>query len=282
MSISHVGLMAVAFTAAAGLIASPAGAAVETQTFDTAASAAAAGWSEVGTRTAPHNYGWSNTNVAGGATGEGGGIIGMNNTSVSSYADRAIGGPFGFTAFSASGRFDLTDIETDPNVRFKVGYFNGSATTSVPESIGFEIQDASSTAFRFTPYVQYSSGLTSTGNTQNVSINGDYTFTMSFDPVNGPFSSDGFPLFRADLFKSDGTTAAGSWVQVVDRAGTVGATPQSITLSAFGINSQLQANTYPGRVEAYIDDLTYTTVPEPTGLAALGAGALLLARRRRA
>ena len=106
--------------------------ALEVQTFDSPASAAAGGWAGQNVSTGGNNFGFQATNLANGLSGagEGGGQF-QRPGNIGYYSDLTLEGTFGvFDALTATGRIYLqasTSPQTDNTVSF--GFWNQLNTT---------------------------------------------------------------------------------------------------------------------------------------------------------
>ena len=114
----------------------------ETQSFDDAASAAAAGWTGVQNQngTIGTNYGFSNTNNTGGTAGEAGGVLPERiHGVISYYADTDLDDVLSQknTALSASGRIRLNSVFTDGG--FKIGWFDTTTAAGYQDILGLGI-----------------------------------------------------------------------------------------------------------------------------------------------
>ena len=94
------------------LMASAAHGETETQSFDSAESAAAAGWVAVNTTVEGNDYGWSDSANAGGVVGEAGGTV-ARATTIDYYADTSIGELTLDDFMTASGKFLVTNLSAD-------------------------------------------------------------------------------------------------------------------------------------------------------------------------
>lgn len=113
----------------------------ETQTFDSQASASAAGWTgNAASTTSPNNFGYSATSNAGGAAGEAGGIISRGSASAGYYADTTIGAVDMLSDLHASGRLSLNG--TAANNSFFLGWID---VNNLGRRFGFQITENNGT-----------------------------------------------------------------------------------------------------------------------------------------
>ena len=258
--ISGLGVLAIGFTSVASAV-------TVTQNFDTAP----ANWIGVNNTSSGNNFGWSNTNNAGGTAGEAGGLFDRNGL-FAYYADTSLGGDFNGTMdFAFSGRIEIQNINANSTVR--VGYFDTSAGTN-PTFLGISISEPSGgsggTGFRV-----FAGGRRDVGTEQG----GGILFNTGSPP---PRIVDG----REYLFS---VTKTGTALSVVFTDTTDSSTStSSVTLSgtytgmdAFGIMQPVESDA-AAQLRVFIDNLEYTVVPEPASLGLLSLGGLLALRRRRA
>ena len=218
------------------------------------------------------DFGFSNTNNAGAAAGEAGGIIGRTGTSGSNpsapvaYYAADLGGTIDFNhPFSASGRIFLQDQANTTNAF--LGFFDSnnacfSSQCSGPSVAGWLVDFAS-------------------------------TYMVWDGPGGGSWEkSAGFPTTERGLldwsFSYD--PDAGTNGEISGTLGTIVVAPTDIsafvrgsgaTFDRFGIAGGTDTN-FGSTGPAYIDDVTYTAIPEPAIAGLLACGGLMLFRRRRA
>ncbi len=252
------------------------------QSFDSEAAAAADGWVEVNTSggTGQTNYGFSNTNFAGGLPGEAGGTFNRDDIGPGYYADVNLGGTLDRNDhIQASGLLDITNI----SAAFNGGFFAAHFNTSVPGgvgAIGLVVLELSTSSVRARAAIQFSDGSFYSGG--NIVLTGfpniDRNWSYVFDPSGG---ADGVGRLELTI---DGPGGGTSVVELTNAdAG------KNFALDAFGIiDASGSGAPQPGNtITAYIDNVAYTAVvPEPASyvLAAFGAvftGMLLRTSRQR-
>jgi hypothetical protein len=257
----------------------------ETQTFDTAASATAAGWTELNSRTAPQNFGFSATANAGGPAGEAGGTFFRQPTATAGagayYADTAIG----LLNINQPMTFTTKWNSVDRNSEIYVGFFNtafgappqGTAQQSVlPNFLGFRIDDTrvyveaisargnpigSDPSDEGTDVIINEGGTPLTENTVHT-----LTFTFTPDPGGGVGTVtgqiDNQPAVTATSGRGDDEFSSG--------------------FNAFGLHTKGGGDSPQGPQNMFFDNITYTSaIPEPASLGLLGLGAVALMARRR-
>jgi len=255
----------IAVAMAFGLWAIGAHAASVTENFDTNSDSR---WEHSNNKTAPENYGWQNTNTAGGAAGELGGTI-TRSAAVHSYYAFNIGNfnP-ATTALTASGKYHLETHGGSSGIL--LGFFNGA--NSLPNVanhdgnpknfLGSYIIDGNDPW----GYLWDPGGFQDRAEIPGGSLAepGTYDFTMTWDPTLG---SKGRLTF--------GITGFGTGS--VDYSGD----PIGSNITHFGI---MNPDVSGGNDVFAFDNLTFTSanpIPEPASLALVSIGGLALLRRRR-
>jgi hypothetical protein len=233
-----------------------------TQTFDTAVSASNAGWTTFRSTSGSNNYGWNVGNEVSGTGGQAGGIFTRTSSgSAGYYADLTIG-----QSGTTSGTLDraletltmsglLNFSNTDFNGAIRLGYFNsGTFGATGNPFIGLSISEPSgATTDPMRIFATVDSG-SSTATPILINQNQTYSFSLTWTPTGG----------------GAGTLAglvAGTSVNLTAPAGTG-------VFNAFGIMNGFSANSAPALNTAgsYVDNLTYSVVPEPETLAMAGVG----------
>ena len=237
--------------------------AAESQSFDSAASAAAGGWTGAGNDTwGP--YGFSDSNNTGGASGSGeaGGTFERTPTR-SYYADTDIGTVNGADGFSGSGELYVSAPFAD-NDTF-VGHMEASTAVGYENNHGgFMLRESNTSNFRFMARVRGDGGGQYTGD-QIVTPNGAYNFNYAYDA--------GTQQLTATL--THPLTGA-----VVSTSTTPAMTDQTFTANAFGIGGGFNG-AGDARMTAYIDGVTYSSaIPEPSTLILLALSVVGLVMRR--
>ena len=237
---------------------------LETQTFDTEAAATAAGWTQVGTSSA-----YSNTDFTGGTSpaGEAGGALNAVSATRDYYADTTLGGTIALTEdLQASGEFRLRQSSNNAESGF-VGFFDTTAT-NFGNSVGFILLDGGATDSRIRASARLDDGTQVLGGTSFVAHNVDLTFTINWDAATRGLQYQVF----------NGVTLIATDTLVL----SVGEVAGFDSIDAFGIGTGSDASGNLGTtVEAYIDNLEYTNVPEPASLALVMVGGVLMAGRNK-
>ena len=211
------------------------------------------------------NFGFSNTNHAGGTAGEAGGTF-VRASSADAYADvdltNGTSGDFDRTkTLTLSGKFSVTG-STNPNNTVFVGYVNDSITSN--QLIGFTILEASPGVFRGQLSIQQADG-TRFRPENNVQINQgtDYTFDLTY--VGNPDGSGTLSGMLGGVFK------------------TISAPASSDRFDKFGIGAAFDgSDSSTNVINAFFDDLTYSIyVPEPSAFMLATCGLFALVARRR-
>jgi uncharacterized repeat protein (TIGR02543 family) len=217
----------------------PSGGEEVTETFDTAAMAAANGWTGSGNTAGGNNFGWNSTDVVLGAgTGGAAGGIFARTVSLSHFADTAIG-TFDRTAtLRLAGSLRLANNNFDGT--FRLGYFTPGE--GVANFVGIQIAEPSGGAGN--PFRGYA-GVSGTGGAATGMIELTQNTTLSFD-LTWTGNPDGSGTLSGTL--------AGQSVNLPVGAGTG-------TFTAFGLlNGGAASNGSTLRTAGcYFDSLTYTS-----------------------
>jgi Ca2+-binding RTX toxin-like protein len=156
---------------------------MERQSFDSLAAMNAAGWVGVGHVNVDEgqNYGWQGTNEASGeASGEFGGTVARQMTTMSSYQDTSIGGTLtNSDAISFTTKFSIT-ASSSPDLFIAMGFSNANQT----QSVGFAVSEPNSgvsgfAGFRLNAFVTGASGTTGSGLIEIVQ-GADYQITLTY------------------------------------------------------------------------------------------------------
>jgi len=172
-------------------------------------------------------------------------------------------------ALQGSGRFDARNVST-----FTGGAEIGhrSASTSDQTFLGLHVVDLDASNVRIRAFFQRSDGVGLGSSLSVVPINGDYWFSYSYNPNSGGSSQGQLSLTVTNSTFSNTFTVD---LTAADRA--VGG-----VLDAFGVGSNpLSFPSASNTGDIFIDDVSFTAIPEPSAVALLGAGTLLLGRQRR-
>jgi hypothetical protein len=226
------------------------------------------------------DYGFSNTNNAGGAAvGEAGGEIGRTGSQPQPdgtpptgayYADN-LNGQLDFnTAFSASGKLTLPS----DNVQAFLGFFDSNNICFTSLCGGGGRADSNVAGFWVdfnTVYFTTNTPTSSWNNTANLGAP-TYGNVVDWDFAYDP-DGDGGAGTMSGTFNG---TAFGPTTLNLKASGAV--------FDRFGLSSstETQLSGFQNTGPIFIDDVEYTAVPEPAVLGLLACGGLLMLRRRRA
>jgi len=261
--------------------AAHAGLITKTENFDSAASAAANGWTEVGSRANAQNYGFSNTTNAGGSSGEAGGTI-FRREVRSAYAD-VFGSYFTLdNSFTATG--SITSRGGTGSAGVFIGWFDSERldTSGMGNAIGLlltrhnEVIGGNPVGPRADIRFEFgdNTGVETGGSFGALAIDQTRFFEIGWNPTGG---TEGFGQFTVSISDSNGVLSTLS--RDMTEAQRLIAGTQ---FNAFGMFNRSMSNG-SATGELYIDNLTYSAVPEPSSLALLGLclGGLALKRKRR-
>ncbi len=247
------------------LLTSQAAIGAEMQTFDSAASAASAGWTEFGSRINNFDFGYSNSNNAEGGSGPGeaGGIIARSEPTAY-YGD----------IFNAS--FDLNrDMHATGRMKFQDDNFDGAwylgwfssveAEEDDRDYLGISVAEPRSGLWRARASIDGDDG-----DQMDLPDDTALNFVINWDADGGTHSGEG--RLTVNISTLDGSE---TWSSISD--GFDGS-----QVDAFGLLSNSQSGD-PDQIGGFFfDDVTYTT-PEPGTmmLALLLLGPAALGSRRR-
>ncbi len=258
-------------------VAGFANAATVTETFDTAASAAANGWVVVGSGVDNNVAGWINTNDAGGVAGEAQADF-RRSTGDVYYADTNLGlSVSGNAGFTFSGKMDILSIIGTPDFgnHARMTYFSAS---DLGDRLGIVFTDDGFGVLRWGIVLDvdgnftWASGFVGT-TINNAGTNVDRTFSFTYDPTIGngqitaSVSGAGGPVIR--------NLTAGERTQL-----------NGLSLDAFGFFKPTASGTQDIGANFRFDDVTYThvAVPEPSSIvmafAAIGSVMYCAMRRK--
>ncbi|MEZ6193612.1 MAG: PEP-CTERM sorting domain-containing protein [Phycisphaerales bacterium] len=263
----------------------------ETQSFDSAVSAAAAGWTEWQSRDGANDFGYSSTNFAGGTgSGEAGGLF-DRSAPRGWYADNTIGTlDMATDDFFASGTMYLDSTFADNSI-----YLGWNNPEQVAEPninrLGFVLTEPNAS----TPpngariaIVVSGSGGTQTEGSMAVGdiINKPLYWELSYNATTGVFS--GMIRDLADVEELQGDLNSDGFVGITDLNIVLGLWNQNVTPGA-KLEGDPSGDGFVG-----IEDLNNvlsnwnagtppvsTSAPEPTSLGLLGLGGVMLLKRRR-
>jgi hypothetical protein len=238
----------------------------KTETFDSAASAAANGWAQGTYGANPVQWQVVNSSNAGGAAQEIGGasIRGLSPSGESTryYADTTVGVLTDADTFEASGKMyrNKKRMEEINGFGYGVGISNGN---SVLPFVGWIHRDDYASIQKIALYIVADDG---TGVMQNIERTwiafNQIDWTLKYDHTTRKLSG----TLNGEFFETSALAA-----------------DKNFTLDLFGIY-QVKNNSDDGFNDGtvYYDSVSYSAVPEPATVAILGIGSLVLLRRRRA
>ena len=260
------------------LVVGPAGAGLlESQTFDTEASAIAAGWTESNSRVAPNDFGFSDSNNAEGASGKGeagGAFPRYGGNPHSYYADTTVlrGNPPSDlnVDLRATGRLKYQNVNADGEFYF--GWFDtvqAGLPASTEDYLGFRINEPNDASGDFRMEAAIDGTVSA-----KIYVPSDTAldFVIDWDADGGAAVGDG--KLTVTFSTTDGAT---SWVNTIEGF-------DGMVWDAFGMLAN-DAGPDDRIANFWVDDLSYTVIPEPGTMTLLGMGILGLVvfgwRRRR-
>ena len=209
----------------------------------------------VGNTSNGNSFGFSNTSNAGGSAAEVGGTFARSTSLNLAYvADTSLGGTLGATTdLQMNGRFSVTGENNGDN-EILVGFFDTNASDFDNSFTGLIILNPSISA-------QFNTGITNNGASGSLNSiltrNTQYAFSLGLNRSTGRLSGN---------------------IAGVNYSLTV---TNTTTYDAFGIGSggSLSSSSF-NTINAYFDNLIYTTVPAPSSLIVivLGFGCLVFCR----
>ena len=236
------------------LMASAAHGETETQSFDSAESAAAAGWVAVNTTVEGNDYGWSDSANAGGVVGEAGGTV-ARATTIDYYADTSIGELTLDDFMTASGKFLVTNLSADYSGGQAIGWFNTDEPMFArTNNLYVKLQDQSETSVRWEPKVNFTAGESGLPR-DKMELNADthYAWDLTYDPTAGDV---GQGMLSTSVWDEDDshTLVATATVSLTEAQRA----EQTLTVNAFGILHYSQSAGPERKADIFHDDLEYT------------------------
>jgi hypothetical protein len=227
---------------------------LKTETFDTQTSASADGWIDYLDQANGENYGWSNSNHAGGTPGEAGGLLVRTGGIRSWYADETIGGLSLNDYFSVSGQISITRPSTD--APYIIGYFNTNDPAGNLDLLGLSLAEGTGSqagiGTRFQTFIGLAgptaTTFSSTGSQQPPPGETNF-FSVTYDPNAGTNSEGRITL----IYTSAGT----NWTTYADL--TASARVTGASFNAFGILVRAAGSTdLTTPLGVYLDNVTYS------------------------
>jgi hypothetical protein len=201
-----------------------------------------------------NNYGFSNTDFAGGTPGEAGGAVSSRTEVTTWYADTNLGGSFSpQLSLMASGRLTVDSVEPGFDGGFDIGFFDNLSTTlsdrgGIEEALVFSILEQSSTTYRVR--VRFGNVASDATSSHVLDAGTDYLFDLRYDPSGG--GMDVGRLVAEFRLAADDSLIV---TQTVDNSSTL-----TYDLNSFGF-ATLDFDVNNPAANVFIDDLAYG---EPT------------------
>ena len=144
------------------------------------------GWTRFNNPANGNDFGFQDSNLAGGTAGEAGGFFSVTNVPVW-YGDDTIGNFGGDDALSASGILNILSIDVDADINLLIGHFdNGGFSEGNHNGIGFEVlEPRGGSSIRIVYHVGIASGLMFRIDDLGLSR----TWSYNYDPSAGSFGS---------------------------------------------------------------------------------------------
>jgi hypothetical protein len=249
---------------------------IRIQTFDSAASATAQGWTVLRNTTDGNNFGFRSTNLTAGPSGPGeaGGTV-ARTPGLSYYADATLAGPLTLAdPIRAAGELFVPPFFGNNAIR--VGHFDASDTLNPYDFLGFQVAEpevSPPTQIRVIAYAYLANGdRVGTATPLSVAPNTAYTWSYTWSPADS--------LLTVEVFDSAGGSLGTSLLGLSPAQRAIGVSLTGFGLSTGGIGDADPAN----RTDVFIDNLSYTAgrdaaaaaIPEPSSLLTLGACCMAL------
>jgi len=223
------------------------------------------GWRSFNLPVDNNDFGFRNSNFAGGNTGEAGGFFSQTDQ-VAWYGNDTIGNFTGNNIISASGLMNIYNVEPDYNNNIQISHFDSNGPPHI-NGMGFQIleypitgQTTNPSSFRIFYKIGDTEGLLFIIN----GIKESRTWSYLYDPNDGSYGS-----LTVSVSGSGGNTAT---------VFLSGSQRNSIgTLNTFGLAEKADNDAYLKQSEFYIDNVSYSGVPEPATMLLLGSGLVGLA-----
>ena len=243
----------------------------ETQSFDSSATAEAAGWifndeAQNDERICQNDelcetdLGWMSSNNAGGEdAGEGGGLVHRSGGQpIGFYGDLSIGELNLDMAFSASGKVSLTNVSVNGHYHF--GFFDGQRLLEDPLDYGAQVAFfLAEPKGDIRPNFRWGHSVRTDSLQEDANHNGyvigaepdiSLDFEISYDPNDAGILT--MVLGEDDELEVEIPAALRE---------------DQTTLTAFGVfTAPSPSNARPNYMEIYLDDLTYTSIDGPVGI----------------
>lgn len=198
-----------------------------------------------------NDFGFQNTNLAGGTAGEAGGFFSV--TSVPAwYGDESVGNFGGNDPLSASGILNILSVDPPYNNNVFIGHFdNGGFSIANQNGIGFQLTESAAQVGTSEFRIFYLAG-TSEGTLFTIDgLNLTRTWSYDYDPSAGSFGS--LPV----SVSGPGGGTATHFLSSGER-GSIG------SLQTFGFAVKPHTNPVnDAQAEIYVDNLSYTSVAIP-------------------
>jgi len=223
-------------------------------------------WASFNSRAVNDNYGYSpSTNHAGGQLGEAGGLFGRHDAFDSFYADIDLGGTLSVReSIQSSGRVSI-DSTLNPSFNMNISFFDARDPSKGGDALRIHIVEGG----RFLVWLRQVVGKTHQSPITSGLVNGDYQWTMSWNPAGNGGLGSGTVTFNGLTPGTPAALSATLNMPVRNEPGKPARWIDENTIfNAFGLQAYDAESTAPGQYRVFIDDVSYTAVTAPGTVAA--------------
>jgi len=203
-------------------------------------------WTRFNNPANSNDFGFQDSNLAGGTAGEAGGFFSVTSVPVW-YGDESVGNFGGNDALSASGILNIRSVDPPYNNNVFIGHFdNGGFSIGGQNGIGFQVLESAAqggtSEFRIFYLAGTSEGLLFTIDGLDLTR----TWSYNYDPSAGSFGS------LTVSVSGPGGAIATHFLTAGER-GSIG------SLETFGLAVKPNISVSSAQAEIYVDNLSYTS-----------------------